>query len=115
MQPRPGLLTYSGLASRSGRPEAVWPSEAQASWVSKGLFLNDKHIFSHETGFVRFESSYTLPLIGGYAVQTDTESVTQDGWEQPQRVLFFMCLYLPAPLTMGLYEIKQWRGIPDGL
>lgn len=45
------------------KAEAGQPSGAQASWVSKSLFLNDKHIFRHEIGFLRFEHSYTLPCI----------------------------------------------------
>ena len=63
MQPRPGLLKYSGFPSRSLRLEAGQPSEAQAAWVSKSLFLKDKHIFRHEIGFLRFKHSYTLPCI----------------------------------------------------
>lgn len=100
MQPKPGLLTYSGFPSRSWRLEAVQPSEAQASWVSKSLFLNDKHIFRHEIGFLRFEHSYTLPRIQGYLVQTDTKEVTQDGWKKPQWVLFpCSCTCLPPKLA----------------
>ena len=84
MQPRPGLLKYSGFPSRSSRPEAGQPSGAQASWASKSLFLNDKHIFRHEIGFLRFEHSYTLPCIREYTVQTDTKEVLQDGWKKTQ-------------------------------
>ena len=79
MQPRPGLLKYSGFPSRSLRLEAGQPSEAQAAWVSKSLFLKDKHIFRHEIGFLRFKHSYTLPCIWQYTVQTDTKEVLQDG------------------------------------
>lgn len=105
MQPRPGLLKYSGFPSRSSRPEAGQPSGAQASWVSKSLFLNDKHIFRHEIGFLRSEHSYTLPCIREYTVQTDTKEVLQDGWKETQWVLF-PCLWtcLPPPPNQPLWR-----------
>lgn len=106
MQPKPGLLTYSGFPSRSWRLEAVQPSEAQASWVSKSLFLNDKHIFRHEIGFLRFEHSYTLPRIQGYPVQTDNEGGHARWLEETPMSSFSMFLHLSAP-QIGLYDIKQ--------
>lgn len=53
------------LLGLEGQTEAVQPSGAQASWISKSLLLNNKHIFRHEIGFLRFEHSYMLRLTEG--------------------------------------------------
>lgn len=84
----------------------VQSSGARTSWVSKTLFLNDKHSFRHEIGFWRFEHSYTLSVIRGDAVQTDTEVFLQEGWRKPQGVPF-PCSWTHLPSQIGLCDMKQ--------
>ena len=49
MQPRPGLLKYSGFPSRSSRPEAGQPSGAQAALRSPGILGFQELISERQT------------------------------------------------------------------
>ena len=89
-----------------GPKEAGQPSGAQTSWLSKTLFLNNKHIFRHEIGFLRFEHSYTLPLIKGtHCTFIWRWSCKMDG-RNPNE-FFHRALERVYPPQIGLYEIKQ--------
>lgn len=97
MQPRPGLLLQQGPTT-----ETAQPSGAQASWISKSLFLNHKHIFRHEIGFLRFEHGYTLPLIEGTHCKLIRRWLYKMDGRNPES--FFHVLVLVHPPKLALWN-----------